>query len=183
MPKIKRLLCLMLAAALLLCAAWSVACADDAAGYTFALNAAGDGYVVTGYTGGESSLTVPDWYEGKPVTEIGDSAFEDNAAITRVALPSTITVIGRAAFKRCTNLSTLTTYTAADQPPQTTLAGDANGDGAVDIHDALLIMKHSAGWTVSLDDECADVNASGSVNIEDALLILQHCAGMDVTLQ
>ena len=71
---------LMLALSVALCAAAFA----DTEGFTFALNGAGDGYVVTGYTGSASSVKVPDWYNQKPVTEIGDSAFEGCASFTEI---------------------------------------------------------------------------------------------------
>lgn len=180
---IKRLFCLAAAAALALSVMLTSAYADSE-GYTFVLNETKDGYIVTGYTGQKSTITVPDWHQSLPVTGIGAAAFQGNTALTQVSLPSTITVIGRAAFKNCSSLSTITSYTAADQPPEgSRLPGDADKNGQVDIYDAILIMKHGAGWNVTLEAENADVNASGGVNMDDVLLILQYAAGKDVTLR
>ena len=156
----------------------------DTAEFTFTLNAAGDGYVVSGYAGSSTSVTVPDWYKQKPVTEIGSGAFQGKTFITSVSMPDTITRIGEAAFKNCTALSNVTSYAASAEPPASDrLSGDANDNGVVDIYDALLVMQYSAGWNVSLNVENGDVNASSSVDIDDALLILQYGAGLDVTLQ
>lgn len=63
------------------------------------------------------------------------------------------------------------------------LPGDANNDGKVDINDSLLIMKHGAGWNVSLSHTNADVDASGAATIHDALLILKYLSGEGVTLK
>lgn len=145
--------------------------------FTFALNAAGDGYVVTGYTGSDSAVKVPDWYNQKPVTEIGKNAFQGNTAITNVSLPSTITRIGEAAFKNCTRLSTVNSYDAAAEPPaEDRVLGDADDSGATDIYDALLVMQYDAGWSVSLNMENADMDDNEIINLEDALLILQQGA-------
>lgn len=145
--------------------------------FTFALNTAGDGYVVTGYTGSDAAVKVPDWYNQKPVTEIGKSAFQGNTAITDVSLPSTITRIGEAAFKNCTRLSTVNSYAAAAEPPaDDRILGDVNDSGETDIYDALLVMQYDAGWSVSLNLENADMDANNVINIEDALLILQQGA-------
>lgn len=61
--------------------------------------------------------------------------------------------------------------------------GDANSDGKVDIMDALLVLQHSVGWSVTIDTDAADVNDSGAADIMDALLILQHSVGWDVDLK
>ncbi len=179
MRKLCKIFLLMLA----LCVALSTAAFAEE-GFTFSLNGAGDGYVVTGYTGSDSSVTVPDWYNQKPVTEIGDGAFEGNKTITRVEMPDTITRIGKAAFKNCTKLATVNYYNAASEPPASDrIPGDLNGNGEADIQDALLIMQYSAGWNVSIDKTNADVDGSNGVTLNDALLILQYGAGEDVTLQ
>lgn len=163
-------------AALVLCLMMTVAFADTN-DFSFALNSAGDGYVVTGYSGSGASVTVPDWYNGLPVTEIGSGAFQGNTAITTVSLPSTIVRIGASAFKNCTKLSKITDYTASAQPPAAeSVPGDADNNGTVDVYDALLVMQYDAGWSVSVEKTNADVDASGTVDIEDAVQILQNCA-------
>lgn len=180
MRKMCKIFLLMLALSVALCAAAFA----DTEGFTFALNGAGDGYVVTGYTGSASSVKVPDWYNQKPVTEIGDSAFEGNKTITYVEMPNTIAVIGEAAFKNCTKLAAVNYYPAASEPPASDrIPGDLNDNGEADIQDALLIMQYSAGWNVSIDKTTADVDGVEGVTLDDALLILRYGAGEDVTLQ
>lgn len=150
--------------------------AEDAE-FTFALNDAGDGYVVTGYTGTASGVKVPDWYNQKPVTEIGGAAFQGNTRINSVSLPSTITRIGVAAFKNCTALSSVISYTASAEPPVApALIGDADDNGVVDIYDALLVMQYDAGWNVSLNVQNSDMNADNSIDLQDALQILEKGA-------
>ena len=165
----------MVLAALALCLLMVGTALADTKDFTFALSASGNGYVVTGYAGSESTVTVPDWYKGLPVTEIGSAAFQGNTAIKVVKLPSTIEGIGESAFKGCTNLDKVTDYNAAAQPPVEELVGDADGNGKVDANDALLIMQYDAGWEVSKPD--ADVNGDGAVDTKDAVRILQYCAG------
>ena len=67
-------------------------------GLEFALNAQGTAYVLTGYTGTETKVTVPATYFTLPVTEIGDYAFEGLAELTEVILPGSIVSIGEGAF-------------------------------------------------------------------------------------
>lgn len=149
--------------------------------FTFTLNAGGDGYVVTGYSGSESTVTVPDWYNSLPVTEIGSAAFQGNTAIKTVKLPSTIEKLGSSAFKGCTNLATVTDYTAASQPPAEDVAGDADSNGTVNAADVLRVMQYDAGWSVSVSN--ADVTNDGSVDLKDAVKILQYCAEQISTLE
>ena len=78
----------------------------------FALNEAGDGYVVTGigtFTGTE--LVIPSTYEGLPVVEIAQEAFKDCTQLTSVIFPATIEQyiqVGDYAFAGCTGLTQIT---------------------------------------------------------------------------
>ncbi len=174
----KMISCLLAAALMMSCA---FAFAED---FTFSLNSSGDGYIVSDYTGSDADVKIPDWYQDKPVTEIGKGAFEGNTALKSVAMPSTITRVGAAAFKNCSQLSKVSSYTASTEPPVAEkVPGDVNGDGVVDANDALRVLQYSAGWNVSLDTANADVNGNGSVDVNDAVLILRYGAGEDVTLQ
>ena len=60
-------------------------------------------------------------------------------------------------------------------------AGDVNGDGEIDITDALLTMRHAMGIiTLTAEQlERADVNGDNGVDISDALLIMRIAMGMD----
>ena len=63
---------------------------------------------------------------------------------------------------------------------QTTLAGDVNGDGKVDIFDAILLLRYIAEY----EDENfisanADFNGNGEVDIMDAIALLRHLAEFD----
>ena len=59
--------------------------------------------VLAKYRGNETHVKIPDSFEGCPVTKIGPGAFEDNN-LYFLEMPSTITEIGDAAFKNCTQL-------------------------------------------------------------------------------
>ena len=166
----------MILAALALCLLMTGAAMADTKDFTFTLNAGGDGYVVTGYTGSESTVTVPDWYNSLPITEVGASAFQGNSTLKTVKLPSSLERIGASAFKGCKNLAKMTDYAAAAEPPVPDhVPGDADGNGKVDANDVLLVMQYSAGWNVTKPD--ADVNSDGVVDLKDAVRILKYCAG------
>ncbi|GEM_PF-6637188 len=71
--------------------------------------------------------------------------------------------------------------TCAEIPPEPpVLPGDVNGDGSVDIQDALLTMRRAMGLIAddALDMEAADVSGNGTVSIEDAVLILRYAMGL-----
>ena len=58
------------------------------------------------------------------------------------------------------------------------VAGDANGDGVLDLRDAVRIKRSIAGgWGVSVVDVNADVNGDGSVDLRDVVLIERYLAG------
>ena len=73
----------------------------------FTYEIAEDGIVIVAYTGSAADVVVPETIDGQPVVKIGDSAFEGNATLKSIDLPDTITVIGKAAFKNCTSLTTM----------------------------------------------------------------------------
>jgi len=59
--------------------------------------------------------------------------------------------------------------------PEPDLTGDVNGDGAVNIIDALLVAQFYVGLDPeNFDVDNADTNCDGSINIVDALLVAQY---------
>lgn len=67
-----------------------------------------DTYEVVGYTGEGTSLIIPALYRSKSVTSIKSGAFEGNANIKSVSLPSSIVNIGNKAFRDCTSITSIT---------------------------------------------------------------------------
>ena len=60
------------------------------------------------------------------------------------------------------------------------IPGDANGDGAVDSSDALLLLRYAMGL-ISIDPqflEACDMNGDGSVSADDALIVLRSVMGV-----
>ena len=68
----------------------------------------GDSVTITGYTGNEASVVIPNEIEGKPVTAIGKAAFSHNNTLTSVAIPDSVTSIGVKAFYNCKSLGSVT---------------------------------------------------------------------------
>ena len=67
--------------------------------------------------------------------------------------------------------------------PQTAYAngvnkiGDANGDGKVNLKDAILTLQASNGKDIEIDRVATDVTGDGKVNLKDAILILKRANG------
>ena len=73
--------------------------------FEFALNSDGESYYVKGVDNiTVTEITIPETYEGKPVTGIGVGAFKNFVALIKVTLPNTITYIADEAFYGCTSL-------------------------------------------------------------------------------
>lgn len=62
---------------------------------------------ITGFNNPGGAAEIPAAIDGKPVTSIGEGAFEDDL-ITSVSIPAGVKTIGNAAFRRCSQLQTVT---------------------------------------------------------------------------
>lgn len=60
------------------------------------------------------------------------------------------------------------------------LYGDVNDDAAVNITDAVLVLKFITNSTLIINSQAADVNGDEFTNITDAVLILKHITNIDV---
>ena len=63
-------------------------------------------YEVSGYTGEPDNVVIPSTYDGKPVTSIGDRAFQ-HSDLTSITIPDGVTSIGQAAFSDCIRLTSI----------------------------------------------------------------------------
>lgn len=72
-------------------------------------DALSDSYEVKGIGGcTDTDLVIPPTYEGRPITSIGDRAFENCTNIRSVVIGSQVNNIGSYAFQNCTNLEKVT---------------------------------------------------------------------------
>lgn len=55
--------------------------------------------------------------------------------------------------------------------------GDVNGDGKINIVDALLVAQWYVGLNPSINFTCGDIDRSGTIDIIDALLIARLYVG------
>lgn len=63
---------------------------------------------ITGFKSKAKSLTIPAEIDGKPVTAIGEAAFQENTTLEKVVIPEGVESIGDMAFYDCENLSDIT---------------------------------------------------------------------------
>lgn len=88
----------------------ALSCAAFAEAYSYVIT---DGAAcVTGYTGQEAELSIPDEIEGCPVTAIASGAFLNLTAITAATVPASVTSIGDGAFMGCASLKSVTIASA-----------------------------------------------------------------------
>ncbi|MBR4035010.1 MAG: leucine-rich repeat protein, partial [Clostridia bacterium] len=74
-------------------------------GFALRLNSDSASYSVVGFiNAAATSITVPDNYDGKPVTHIGDSAFKDKENLEHVTIGANVVYIGDDVFGGCVNL-------------------------------------------------------------------------------
>lgn len=66
------------------------------------------------------------------------------------------------------------------------VAGDANGDGKLNVSDVIVMLKQIAGWKdIGFDDKslvAADVNDDGEISIADCIACLKKIANWDIYL-
>jgi hypothetical protein len=82
----------------------ALSCAAFAETGTFSYVIADGEACVTGYTGSEAVVSIPDVIEGCPVTTIAGGAFLNLTGITDIVVPASVTYIGDAAFMGCSSL-------------------------------------------------------------------------------
>ena len=66
----------------------------------------------------------------------------------------------------------------ADQDVPRIIYGDVDGNGYVEMPDALMLARWLANWTdIHIDAEAADVDTDGDVTLLDLLVLLRHLTG------
>ena len=64
-------------------------------------------YVVTGYTGYEKHVEIPNLHDGLRIIRIAEQAFRENPYIETITLPNSIQIVDAYAFYECTSLKTI----------------------------------------------------------------------------
>lgn len=97
--------CLLALLSIMILTAWLPVGSQAADTSAFSYEIEEDGVVITGYSGEETAVDIPETVDGKPVVAIGQQAFEGNSALTHVTLPESVVRIGAYAFHGCTALA------------------------------------------------------------------------------
>ncbi|MCR5486584.1 MAG: leucine-rich repeat domain-containing protein, partial [Lachnospiraceae bacterium] len=74
----------------------------------YAYSTEGSEVAITGYTGDETALMIPETISGMNVTEIKDKAFKGKTPLISVSFPRNLKKIGKNSFEGCTSLSSVT---------------------------------------------------------------------------
>ena len=64
-------------------------------------------YEVVGYTGSSTAVTIPEYYNSKPVVGIVSGVFKDNATLTSISAGLFLQTIGDSAFENCDALTSV----------------------------------------------------------------------------
>ncbi|MBQ3232332.1 MAG: leucine-rich repeat protein, partial [Clostridia bacterium] len=81
---------------------------------------------ITGYTGSDMDVVIPETIGGRTVTAIGNSAFNGNSQITSVTSLYGVTSIGSYAFKNCTALTHIQITDLVTRFPDNAINGCVN---------------------------------------------------------
>ena len=142
-----------------------------------------------------TSITIP-----SGVTEIGPYAFEDCDNLVRVTVENATPVdITEYVFTNRTNATlyvpkgSKAAYEAADYwkefkeiveyEDEAYILGDVNGNGGVDIGDAVSIVNYLVGKeSTTFVEKAADTNKNGQIDIGDAVTIVNFLVGKTASL-
>ncbi len=122
--------------------------------------------------------------------EAASAAFDNAAGENPSEELSAIVAAAKDAVNACENVDAVTAAKEAGlaaiakqlekekEPSVDVLLGDANGDGAVDMKDVLLLRKFLAGLSDEMEKANADVNEDGSIDMKDVLMIRKFLANL-----
>jgi hypothetical protein len=159
--KIKGFLVLLLALSLAL---WTKA--------QFLYTTNNDSVTITGYTGSNDPVVIPDTLDGFPVVAIGDFAF-DGCTATNILISSNVVSLGWQAFERCYSL------TAIDIPDSITNIGDLAFSGCTNLSNVAIGSNVVSIGEFAFDDctRLAAVFVPGNVAVIGTFAF-QLCSGL-----
>ena len=127
-------------------------------------------------------VIIPESYNGKPIAEIGNMAFENNALIKSITLPKSILRIGSNAFYGCTSLEYNeygnAKYLGTEKNPYAFLISSADAYiNSVEINEAALVIAQQAFFrnrnlvSVKLPDSIICINSRAFYGCESLVLL------------
>jgi uncharacterized repeat protein (TIGR02543 family) len=138
----------------------------------------GDGYKV--WPGSATgAVTIPAWWNGKPVTTIGDWAFSGAAGLTSVIIPDSVTSIGSGAFYPCAALQNIEVKAATPPEGYDNMFQGCGNLSAISVPAAsVAAYKAADGWdtyaakivgdTVSFNSFTISFDEDGGTAVADA---------------
>ena len=124
---------------LLLLAGFPAAAGAETSG-SYEYREAGSGTaVITGYSGKEKKLNIPQEVNGLTVTGIGDGAFYNHKTILSAVIPAGVRVIGRNAFSMCERLAEVTLPEGLEEIGEAAFS-DCEKLAAVTLPDSLAVL-------------------------------------------
>lgn len=103
----KKTLSIFISIAILLCVFTSVMPSFALSNTDFTYEIVDEKIIITGYSGTDTVVTVPDEINDIPVVSVGEGAFKGNTSITSVTVSVGVKDIGASAFENCTKLATI----------------------------------------------------------------------------
>ncbi|MCL2488281.1 MAG: leucine-rich repeat protein [Oscillospiraceae bacterium] len=125
-------------AAVILCAVPAGSAAEISGNFQYEIS--GGEAVITGFSGNDADVAIPETIGGKPVTGIKNNAFT-NIGIVNLTIPKTVTNIGDHIIHRCRSLKNI--HVDPDNPAYSSI------DGVLYNKDKTAILKYPEGKTES----------------------------------
>ncbi len=131
------------------------------------------------------------------VTTIINYAFAHCTSLTSISIPVSVTSVAFNAFLGCYKLdyvyyeggksdwdkikiangNTSLREAIVKYSTPSSLPGDINSDGEVNLLDSTVLRRHLAGWGVTINVSNADVNNDGKVDMKDFTILRRYLAG------
>ncbi len=134
---------------------------------------------LTGYTGTETVVILPDSIDGLPVTAIDEKAFAEQDTLRALYIPDSVTVIGLGALKKCNALTALRTpvIEVQDHPYFGALFGATSHEiNASEIPDSLTTVILGEGITHIPAYAFFDCNSITCVSLPRTLVTVEDFA-------
>lgn len=139
---------------------------------TYQVSEDGTEVLLTGYTGSELVVILPDTVDGLPVTAVAEDAFKGMGNMKALYIPDSVQAIGFGALKGCKSLSTLRTpvVEVAAHPYFGALFGAASYEiNAAEVPDALTTLIVGGAVEQISDYAFFDCNSITCISLPDTL--------------